>query len=392
MQDRFNHVEEEIEMTEPASDMKIVDVEALYLRLPEIHARADSSQDALIVKITTDSGIVGWGEVDGCPWVTKAIIDAPMSHTMVCGLRALLVGEDPFDIARLWQKMYQRTLYFGREGAVIQAMAGIDIALWDIKGKALGQPIWKLLGGRFRDTLRVYSSNMFQETPEKTADRVRKAKDEGFTAAKFGWDPFGRDAASDCAYLDALRQAAGDDFDLMLDVGLAWDATTTIQRARLFEPYDLFWIEEPLHPDDLRGYQTVSRAIAQRLAAGEEECTYRGFRRLIDEGGIGLAQIDVTRTGLSEAMNIATYAARNGVMVANHNFTTDINTAASLHFLAAVPNALVLEYCVEPSEISRSLAKEPFRQNDGLMTVPDAPGLGFEPNTATVEKYRVTGI
>jgi L-rhamnonate dehydratase len=369
--------------------MKITAVEALYLRLPEIQARTDSSQDALLIRIDTDAGITGWGEVDGCPWVVKAIVEAPMSHTLVTGLRALLIGDDPLETARLWQKMYERTLYYGREGAVIQAMAGIDLALWDIKGKALQQPVWKLLGGRHRDRLRVYASNMFQFTPEATADRVRKARDEGFTAAKFGWEPFGRDPKTDCAYLAAMRKAAGDDFDLMLDVGLVWDATTTIQRAKLFEPYDLFWIEEPLPPDDLEGYARVSRTISQRLAAGEEECTLRGFARLIDEGGIGLAQIDMTRCGLTQSMQIAAHAARRGVPVANHNFTTDINTAASLHFLAAVPNALVLEYCVEPSEISRRLIRNPIRLEDGHMRVPEEPGLGVEPDMAVVEKYLV---
>jgi L-rhamnonate dehydratase len=162
--------------------MKITDVEALYLRLPEIQARTDSSQDALIVKISTDAGITGWGEVDGCPYVTKAVIEAPMSHTLVTGLRQLLIGEDPLEITRLWRKMYQGTLYYGREGAVIQAMAGIDLALWDIKGKAFQQPVYKLRGGGFRKRLRVYSSNMFQFTAEATADRARKAKDTGFTA------------------------------------------------------------------------------------------------------------------------------------------------------------------------------------------------------------------
>jgi L-rhamnonate dehydratase len=186
-----------------------------------------------------------------------------------------------------------------------------------------------------------------------------------------------------------MRQAAGDDFDLMLDVGLVWDATTTIQRARLFEPYGLFWIEEPLPPDDLAGYARVSRAITQRLAAGEEECTLGGFARLIDEGGIGLAQIDMTRCGLTQSMQIAAHAASRGVPVANHNFTTDINTAASLHFLAAVPNALVLEYCVEPSEISRRLIRNPIRFEDGHMRVPEEPGLGVEPDMAVVERYLV---
>ena len=170
-------------------------------------------------------------------------------------------------------------------------------------------PVWQVIGARYRDRLRVYASNMMQFTPEANAERVRKAKGEGFTAAKFGWEPFGKDAKTDCLFLDAMRKAAGDEFDLMLDVGLVWDATTTIQRAKLFEPYDLFWIEEPLPPDDLAGYRKVSQHILQRLAAGEEECTFRGFQRLIDEGGIGLAQIDMTRCGLTQSLKIAEYAA-----------------------------------------------------------------------------------
>ena len=370
--------------------MKITAVDALYLRLPEIKARTDSSQDALLIRIETDAGITGWGEVDSCPWVIKAIIEAPTSHTLVTGLRQLLLGENPMDIARLWRKMYEATIYYGRDGALIHAMAGIDLALWDIKGKALKMPVWQVIGGKFRDKLRVYASNMFQFTPEASADRLAKAKDQGFTAAKFGWEPFGRsDLGLDLRFLDALRKAAGPEFDIMLDVGLVWDATTTIQRAKAFEPYGLFWIEEPLHPDDVEGYGKVASRISQRLAAGEEECTLRGFERLIDDGGIQLAQIDLTRCGMTGALAIAAHAAAKGIPVANHNFTTDINTAASLHFLAAVPNSLVLEYCVEPSEISRALAQDPFKLIDGHFHVPDAPGLGVEPNMAIVERFLV---
>jgi L-alanine-DL-glutamate epimerase-like enolase superfamily enzyme len=369
--------------------MKITEVEALYLRLPEIQARTDSSQDALIVKVSTDAGITGWGEVDGCPAVIKAIIEAPMSHTLVTGLRALLIGEDPLEIARLWRKMYQGTLYYGREGAVIQAMAGVDLALWDIKGKALCQPVYKLLGGAFRKQVRVYASNMFQFTPEATAERAKKAQDEGYTALKFGWEPFGRDPKSDRAYLEAIRAAVGNDMDLMLDVGLIWDAKTTLQRARLFEPYKLAWIEEPLHPDDLQGYAKVAEGTDVKIAAGEEECTVAGFTRLMDLGRIDVVQVDLTRCGLTQALKIAALAEQRGLPVINHNFTTDINVAASLHFLASVPNAFIMEYCVEPSEISRALAKNPIPIVDGHASVPEAPGLGVEPDPAMIDKYLV---
>lgn len=369
--------------------MKITSVEALYLRLPDIQARTDSSQDALLIKIETDAGITGWGEVDGCPWVAKAIIEAPYSHTLVTGLRSLLIGENPMDTARLWRKMYQSTLYYGRSGAVIQAMAGCDIALWDIKGKALKQPIVNLLGGAMRDRMRLYSSNMFQFTVKDTVARAKRAIDTGHTGVKFGWEPFGRDEAQDIRYVEAIRKAIGDKNDFMLDVGLVWDAKTTIRRAQLFEPYRLFWIEEPLHPDDYAGYGKVSHACSQHIAAGEEECNVVGFQRLIDEGQIDIVQIDLTRCGFTAAMEIAAYAHARGRKVCNHNFTTDINTAASLHFLCAIPNALVMEYCVEPSEISRKLAKKPITIKDGYAHLPAEPGLGVEPDQKIIDKYLV---
>jgi len=369
--------------------VKITDVEAIYLRLPEIQQRTDSSQDALLVKVSTDAGITGWGEVDGCPAVARAVIEAGYSHTQVNGLRAILLGEDPLATARLWNKMYASTLYYGRSGAAIQAMAGVDIALWDIKGKALGKPVVELLGGALRDRMRVYSSNMFQFSVEDTVARARQAIDTGHTGVKFGWEPFGRDEAMDLRYVEAIRRAIGDDNDFMLDVGLAWDAKTTIRRARLFEPYRLFWIEEPLHPDDYAGYGKVSRSCLQHIAAGEQECTVVGFERLIDEGGIDIVQIDLTRCGFTQAMRVAAYAQRRGRKVCNHNFTTDINTAASLHFLCAIENALVMEYCVEPSEISQRLAKQPVTIRDGYAHLPEGPGLGVEPNDEVIAKYLV---
>ena len=369
--------------------MKITDVEAFYLRLPEVQARTDSSQDALIVKVSTDAGIVGWGEVDGCPAVVKAIIDAPYSHTMVTGLRSLLIGEDPVATKRLWSKMAKATSFYGRTGAVYQAMAGIDIALWDIKGKALGRPIVDLLGGALRDRMRVYSSNMFQFSIEETVARAKAAVDTGHTGVKFGWEPFGQDEAQDLRYVGAIREAIGDKVDLMLDVGHAWDAKTTIRRAQLFEPYRLFWIEEPLHPDDYAGYGKVSSHCLQNIAAGEQESSVVGFERLIDEGDVDVVQVDITRTGFTQAIEIADLARRRGRKVCNHNFTTDINTAASLHFLCATENALVMEYCVEPGEISRNMARNPVKIADGYAYLPQEPGLGVEPRMETIDKFLV---
>jgi L-rhamnonate dehydratase len=370
--------------------MKITDVEALYLRLPVVdETRTDSSQDALIIRISTDAGITGWGEVDGCPSVAKAVIEAPVSHTQVKGLRHILLGQDPMQTEFLWKLMYESTSYYGRGGAVIQTMAGIDLALWDIKGKALEQPIWALLGGK-PSKLRAYSSNMFQMTPEATVQRAKAAIDAGFTAVKFGWEPFGRAGLDlDIKYIEAIKAVTGNQVQFMLDVGHVWDAKTAVQRCRAFEPYDLTWVEEPLHPDDYIGYANLCTTVIQHIAAGEQECTVPGFIRLIEEGRINIAQVDLTRCGFTQAMKIAAIAARNGIRVANHCFTTDINVAAALHFLTSIPNALILEYGVEPGEISRSLARNPIRIEDGYVSVPEGPGLGVEPDLGVIERYLV---
>jgi L-rhamnonate dehydratase len=369
--------------------MQITNVEAFYVRVGQIKARSDSSQDALLVKVSTDEGLYGWGEVDGSPYVSKAIIEAPPSHKWATGLRSALIGENPLDTERLWRKMHAASLYYGREGAVIQSMAGIDIALWDIKGKALNQPVWRLLGGANRDRVRAYASCLFCSTPEETADRARQAVEAGYSAVKFGWEPFGGNLKSDLALLAAIRDVIGPERDLMLDVGFAWDARTTIQRERAFRDFHLRWIEEPLHPDYLEAYGKVCAQSQTHIAAGEEECTLRGHRRLIEEGGIDIVQIDVTRCGLTQGIKIAQLAQERGLQCVNHNFTTDINTAASLHFLSAVPNAHILERCFEPSALARDLLKKPLQLVAGDMLVPQSPGLGVEPDSAAIERYLV---
>ena len=368
-------------------DLKITNVEAIHLRLPEVTERTDSSQDSLIVRVTTDAGLVGYGEVDSSPLAAKAIIEAPTSHLRARGLREVLIGEDPLDTGRLWDKMYQSTLYFGREGAAIQAMAGVDLALWDIKGKALGQPVWALLGGRFRPSVRAYASHMFDFEPEITARRAAEAVANGFTAVKFGWEPMGPDPRVDEALVRGIREAVGSDVQVCIDAGLAWDAKTAIQRCALFKPYDIFWLEEPLSPDDLRGYRRLTSAVDTRIAAGEGECTSAGFLRLMDEGRIDVIQVDLSRVGFTQAVRIAALANERGIPCCNHNFATDINVAAALHFLAAIPNALMLEYCVERSPLRTGVTRNPIEVVDGYAAVPDGPGLGIDVDLEPVAKY-----
>jgi len=150
-------------------------------------------QDALVVRVLTDAGITGLGEVDSSPMAAKGAIEGPYSHTITSGLRELLLGEDPFETGYLWHKMYRQNIYSGRRGIAIHAMSGIDIALWDIKGKALGQPVWRLLGGGFqRQGVRAYASSLFGSTPAATGEMARRFRDRGFSAVKFGWSPWVR--------------------------------------------------------------------------------------------------------------------------------------------------------------------------------------------------------
>jgi L-alanine-DL-glutamate epimerase-like enolase superfamily enzyme len=373
------------------SDLKIKAVEAIYLRLPQVKEQCDSGQDALIVKVTTDSGIVGYGEVDSAPVAAKAAIEGPFSHTATTGLGHVLIGEDPFRTEYLWHKMYRANIYGGRRGIAIHAMSGIDLALWDIKGKALGMPVWKLLGGGFTKSLRPYASSLFGATPAETGDRARRFADQGFTAVKFGWDPMGKDAKTDVALVREARKGLGPDRDLMIDAGLVYDAKTAIQRARAFEEFDPFWFEEPLLPDDYLGYAKLSAATSLRIAAGEEESERRSFLQLMDEGKIDVVQVDLTRCGgFTEAMKIASLAADRGLPVVNHGFTTYLNVAAALHFLASVPNTLgLLEFVVEEGTTLRHAISEPIRAVDGRVAVPDAPGLGLQMNEEGMQKFRV---
>jgi L-alanine-DL-glutamate epimerase-like enolase superfamily enzyme len=375
----------------PISDLKITGVEAIYLRLPEVKQQCDSGQDALIVKVTTDAGITGYGEVDSNPMAVKGCIEGPFSHTTATGLAHVLIGEDPFRTEYLWHKMYRANIYGGRRGVAVHAMSGIDLALWDIKGKALGLPVWKLLGGGFARSLRPYASSLFGATPAETGERARRFVDQGFTAVKFGWDPMGQDARTDVALVREARKGLGPVPDLMIDAGLVYDAKTAIQRARAFEEFDPFWFEEPLLPDDYAGYAKLAAASPLRIAAGEEESERKSFLQLMDVGTIDVIQVDLTRCGgFTEAIKIAAMAADRGVPVVNHGFTTYLNVAAALHFLASIPNTLgLLEFVVEEGTTLRHEISEPIRAVDGRVAVPDAPGLGLRLNEEGMNRFRV---
>jgi L-rhamnonate dehydratase len=370
--------------------MKITRVEPIHLRLPEVNERCDGSQETLVVKVHTDVGITGIGEVDSSALVAKAIIEAPLSHKICRGLAECVLGQDPVEIDRLIHRMYEGTIFFGRQGAVIQAMSGIEIALWDIAGKAAGRPVYQLLGGGFRTTFRAYASILFGDTPAETERIGGQLARQGFRAVKFGWGPMGLSEESDLAHVRAARQGVGKDVELMVDAGLCWDTATALRRAQQFEPIGLTWLEEPLHPDNVQGYARLSARSPVRIAAGEEICDVAEFRQMMDVGGIDVVQVDVTRVGgLARSKRIGWDSAERHRLCVNHSYKTGINLAASLHFLATVPNSVYLEYCVEQGPLRKQLTKQTFPVEDGMVAVPEAPGLGIELDEEIVSKYRV---
>ena len=372
--------------------MKITDVEAIVLRRHE-PARdiSDGTQDACVVRITTDEGLVGIGEVDSSPEVVKAAIEAPKSHLTSCGLRQLLLGEDPRDVGRLWEKCYRGSLYFGRRGVGIHALSGIDIALWDLAGKAAGQPVWRLLGGAYRDRVRAYASTLMPNTPVEAGREAQKWAAQGFTAVKLGWGGFGRSLANDVALVEAARAAVGDGVELMFDIGLVWDAATAIQQVRRMERFRPYWIEEPLPPDDLAGYRRLADSVDTRIAAGEQSVTRWDFVQLLDEGRVDVIQPDLAHAGgITETRRIAELARLRDVLTVPHAFKTGILKAATLHFLAALPDAPFLEFCVWDSPLAHDLTEPRFWiERDGTVAVPQGPGLGITLNEDVLARYRV---
>jgi galactonate dehydratase len=243
--------------------MKITRVETIYLRQPEVKFQCDSGQDALIIKVETDAGITGLGEVDSNPLGAKGIIDGPFSHTTAAGLASLVIGEDPFETEKIWHKMYRGNIYGGRRGVGLHAMSGIDMALWDIKGKALDTPVWNLLGGKLRDRIRIYSH---ASTPEVALDLKRR----GITAVKTGG------VSNTVAKVEAIRAAVGDELDLMVDLhGPPWLAPKdAIVLGRALEPCHLLFMEDPVAPENLDAYAPHpgrGRHSARRRRADEHD-------------------------------------------------------------------------------------------------------------------------
>jgi L-alanine-DL-glutamate epimerase-like enolase superfamily enzyme len=374
--------------------MKIKDVRLIPLMTYEESISAGPG--GALVEVETDEGVTGIGET--CIHSERGEAALAAQKIVEVGFKPLLLGENPLDIQRLWLKLYSYCEWYGRAGIAIYALSGIDVALWDICGKALGVPIYTLLGGRFRDRIPVYASLLFDmDDPEGTAKEGKEYVKQGYKAVKYGWGKtreraFGMNPDKDEEMIRTIREVLGPDIRIMVDVGRFVNLTPAqaVKLAKRLEKYNIFWLEEPLPPEDVSGYKMLSDAVDVYIAAGESEYNMQGFKEYITNRAVDIVQPDVTKAGgLTIARKIVDLCEAWNVMIVPHGFSSVVNVAANLQLVASMPRAFILEYRRTPSPLISRLSKKPLTYEDGHLKIPSEPGLGIEIDYSVVEECKI---
>lgn len=374
------------------ADMRIEAVDFFYLSMPEVLDVGDGSQDALLVRVRA-GGFEGWGECEAAPLVSIASWCCPMSHSACHPLCDSVLGqrlESVDDIEHIGRTVRARSL------DLLQAdhtLSGIDIALWDLLGRKLGEPVHRLLGHREAHAKTPYASVLFGDTAEETWNKAKAIREAGYVAAKFGWGPFGAGTIEDDeAHVRAAREGIGSDGILLVDAGTVW--IDNVERAAkvlpVLEECRTTWLEEPFVSGVLDAYAALSKRSAMvKLAGGEGAHNEWMARHMIDHAGIGYVQVDTGRIGgITPAKCVADYAANRKVMYVNHTFTTPLALSASLQPYAGLADHHLCEYPVEATPLARDLTVEPLtRDADGQVRVPERPGLGLDVNLDNVRRY-----
>ena len=376
--------------------MKIRDIKTYLLQaaLSENEAFAYSqawyhTRTAMLVEVISDEGLSGFGEAYGPAVATRAIVE---------GLyRPLLIGRDPLDTQVLWEELYNAFRDYGRKGMPIAALSAVDIALWDLKGKALGLPIHTLLGGPFRTEVQAYATGLYhRRVPDQAAALAEEAQGyvaEGFQAMKL---KVGFGIEEDLRNVRAVREAIGDGRRLMVDANHAYDSVQAIRLGRLIAPYDIYWFEEPVVPEDIDGYLQVKQALTIPIAGGEAEHTRYGFRDLIGKRAVDILQPDICACGgFSEAMKIATLASTWGITYYPHVWGSAVGLWASLQLaavlppnpLALCPTELLFELDRTPNPLREGLAVSPLVRKGDMIEIPSGPGLGLQLDRDRLRHY-----
>ena len=363
--------------------MRITNVDTLLLSAdigkPLKDATFSVGREQAIVRVFTDEGIVGIGEA--CQFVAVSAAREIVEK----GLKPLLLGEDPFDVERLWQRMYLQSYLYGRSGAAIIAMSGVEMSLWDIMGKALNVPVYKLLGGKCRDKVKAYATGGFEISTEKLTKEFVGYVEKGFRAVKM---KIGYDFGTDIERVKAVRGAIGHDIDLMVDGNISYTPQMAIRIGKEIEKYNISWFEEPIPPDDVDGMLKIASSLNIPLAAGENNYTRYGFKDLISRRAVDIIQADVARVGgFLECKKIASMADTYGILCAPHGFGHTVGLVANLHFIVSTPNGIMVEVDQMPDPLRDELLSEPVDVKNGYVDIPTKPGLGVELSEDALRKY-----
>jgi D-galactarolactone cycloisomerase len=369
--------------------MKIRDIRAIGLRgrTPEggwsNELRPEDCVHTLIA-VNTDEGLTGWGSV----FTSEDLVRGSLGV-----LEPLYKGENALEPERVSEILHQNTFWQGRGGAITHTISGIDIALWDLLGKSTGQPVGRLLGGRYRERVRPYASLLMRE-PDQMADELLPVKSQGFRAFKIGWGPFGRrDVATDEAIVRAAREAVGTESSLMVDAGASdafWlgDFKWALRTAEMLAEYDVAWFEEPLRPDALNDYVALRRASRVPIAGGEVLTRRQSFVPWLQAGAFDIVQPDVTKVGgISEERRIGWMAQENGVRFIPHGWNTTVGLAADLQLASAFHDTHLVEYLTGSPFIDDVCAGGWKLDENGMLPIPSKPGLGIQINLAALKSF-----
>lgn len=357
------------------------------LTLPEASMGTFTFHGWLVVEIFTDSGLVGIGNAALAPVITKQTIDLY--------LKPLLLGQNPWDIEFLWQHMYRKTMAFGRKGIGMAAISAVDIAVWDILGKSAKQPVYRLLGGRTKARIPVYASRLYSVELGELATEAKKYKQDGYRAMKlrFGWGPTDGAAGMqrNVALVRTVREAVGDNIDVMADAYMGWTLDYAKRMLPLLEPFHLRWLEEPVIPDDVGGYAELKASGRIPIAGGEHEFTLYGFRDLLDARAVDYIQFDTNRVGgITQARKISALAEAHSIPVIPH-----AGQMHNYHIVMASLNCPMAEYFpMVDVEVGNELFWYIFegepKAKDGFIDLDEnEPGLGLSIKPQALEDFEV---
>jgi L-alanine-DL-glutamate epimerase-like enolase superfamily enzyme len=327
-----------------------------------------------LVRVQTECGRTGWGSAYSHPEMVRLVVEGQLAP--------VLLGADPTEVEALWRRMYALTRWYGRKGAAVSALGALDVAFWDLRGQALGKPVWALLGGERRKVPAYASALLWRDRVEDLAEEAGRHVANGFRRMKMR---LGRSPDYDAAALDAVLKGAGRGAQVMVDGSMRYDLAGAERLAQRLAETGVLWFEEPFAPEDIDSFVALRKGARVAIAAGENEFGLQGFRELLRASAIDIAQADASRCGgISEVVKVGRLAAEHGARLAPHSWSDAIAVVANAHAVAALANGVTVEVDQTGNPFIERLPQAPLRVEDGHLTLPDAPGLGIAPDPQVI--------